>query len=571
MPAPRSPRAGLLPRLDAEVGLAQDLHAEASEASASGDQPRLVQEPRVRWSGRAVALLTALAVVAVVATAARALSSRSTVARPSPGAHAHAALIQKYEGVIGNGFTSANVISHTLSDEVQAGDTVVPVNHASHFEAGETILISSVVTEDKMEECVIDSVLNDNSFKVTQPLTNGYLTGALVMVMPSTEAPAPATEPPTAAPETAPPTPLPTPPPTPAPTEATATPTEAPTEAPQTAAPTAVPETSAPTAAPETPAPTEATPEPTPAPETAAPTEAPKTPAPTEEATPEPTKATPETTEATPEPTTATPAPTEATPEPTEATPAPTEETPEPTEATPEPTEATPEPTESPTPAPTAAQTTMSSPVTAGSTSVDVAEESMFSKGDTISFSSADAMASEEKTIVGFGSIMLDSPLKNSYPAGSMVTMVSKGPGEPPSLTWVWILLAVTVVGTLGAGVFFFFRSNPSVRTAAYQRVFPPAAPASPPASSSSPPPKAPAPKEAAPAPKPWAPIVKETVMVLKSNSSTWVKARVEDIRSSDTRTSAGLVPAGTIKVRMEDGGVKYLSGAKAKDMLKRA
>merc|ERR1719437_304391 len=66
--------------------------------------------------------------------------------------------------------------------------------------------------------------------------------------------------------------------------------------------------------------------------------------------------------------------------------------------------------------------TNLTEPVAAGATSITVASEAGFTAGNDITFSGGGN--SETRTIVGFASILLDSPLQHSYPAGSTISQL---------------------------------------------------------------------------------------------------------------------------------------------------
>jgi len=66
--------------------------------------------------------------------------------------------------------------------------------------------------------------------------------------------------------------------------------------------------------------------------------------------------------------------------------------------------------------------TNLTEPVAAGATSITVASEAGFTAGSTITFSGGGN--TETRTIVGFASILLDSPLQHSYPAGSTISQM---------------------------------------------------------------------------------------------------------------------------------------------------
>jgi hypothetical protein len=65
-------------------------------------------------------------------------------------------------------------------------------------------------------------------------------------------------------------------------------------------------------------------------------------------------------------------------------------------------------------------QSPLSVPVKAGATILQVEAQTGFNVGDYILVG-----GKEKKKIVGFGSIMLDSPLQNSYPVGTTIAQVS--------------------------------------------------------------------------------------------------------------------------------------------------
>jgi len=64
--------------------------------------------------------------------------------------------------------------------------------------------------------------------------------------------------------------------------------------------------------------------------------------------------------------------------------------------------------------------TTIAEPVAAGASSVNLPSQGEMSVGDKVTFSGGGH--SETHTIVGFASILLDSPLMYAYPAGSKIT-----------------------------------------------------------------------------------------------------------------------------------------------------
>jgi len=69
--------------------------------------------------------------------------------------------------------------------------------------------------------------------------------------------------------------------------------------------------------------------------------------------------------------------------------------------------------------------TNLDEPVAAGATSVNVGSTAGLAVGSTITFSGGGN--SETKTVVGFASILLDSPLQFSYPAGSTISARPSG------------------------------------------------------------------------------------------------------------------------------------------------
>jgi len=72
------------------------------------------------------------------------------------------------------------------------------------------------------------------------------------------------------------------------------------------------------------------------------------------------------------------------------------------------------------------ATTQLTADVPAGATTVVVASQEGFNIGDKITFTGGGN--TETKTVVGFASILLDSPLKYSYSAGATVTAESPSP-----------------------------------------------------------------------------------------------------------------------------------------------
>lgn len=75
------------------------------------------------------------------------------------------------------------------------------------------------------------------------------------------------------------------------------------------------------------------------------------------------------------------------------------------------------------------ATTQLTADVPAGAISVVVASQEGFNVGDKITFTGGGN--TETKTVVGFASILLDSPLKYSYSAGATVTAESPNPLDP--------------------------------------------------------------------------------------------------------------------------------------------
>jgi len=73
--------------------------------------------------------------------------------------------------------------------------------------------------------------------------------------------------------------------------------------------------------------------------------------------------------------------------------------------------------------------TQLNTAVPAGATSVVVASQEGVKVGDKITFTGGGN--TETKTVVGFASILLDSPLKYAYPAGATVTIASPSPMDP--------------------------------------------------------------------------------------------------------------------------------------------
>lgn len=81
-------------------------------------------------------------------------------------------------------------------------------------------------------------------------------------------------------------------------------------------------------------------------------------------------------------------------------------------------------------------QTVVVDPVPAGVKELEVVSEDGFVVGDTVVISGGGN--SETRAIAGFGSIVLDSPLEYTYPAGSRISKQdgSKDPSvEPTTVT----------------------------------------------------------------------------------------------------------------------------------------
>ena len=100
--------------------------------------------------------------------------------------------------------------------------------------------------------------------------------------------------------------------------------------------------------------------------------------------------------------------------------------------ATPSPTPVateTPKPTDTPTPTPVVTTTLMTS-VLAGATEIEVSEVSMFTLG-SIGIISVGTSVEETFTVVGFGSILLQSPLQFDHQAGEPVALVSSDTPTP--------------------------------------------------------------------------------------------------------------------------------------------
>jgi len=89
------------------------------------------------------------------------------------------------------------------------------------------------------------------------------------------------------------------------------------------------------------------------------------------------------------------------------------------------------------------AWTRLVSPASTGAQELDVESQEGFSEGDTIVI--AGAGHSEVSTISAFGSFILDAPLENSYPVGSLVT-VSTPADTPESETSSSAVIIVAVV-----------------------------------------------------------------------------------------------------------------------------
>lgn len=91
-----------------------------------------------------------------------------------------------------------------------------------------------------------------------------------------------------------------------------------------------------------------------------------------------------------------------------------------------------------PGPAPGPAEalaTTISADVPAGASTIEVASTDGFGVGDTIFIGNVSSGEVETKAIIGFGSIILDSPLAKAYPAGTAVTAASSLTGPLPTTT----------------------------------------------------------------------------------------------------------------------------------------
>eukprot|EP00929_Paragymnodinium_shiwhaense_P007664 TRINITY_DN111572_c0_g1_i1.p1 TRINITY_DN111572_c0_g1~~TRINITY_DN111572_c0_g1_i1.p1 ORF type:complete len:329 (+),score=112.87 TRINITY_DN111572_c0_g1_i1:116-1102(+) len=94
--------------------------------------------------------------------------------------------------------------------------------------------------------------------------------------------------------------------------------------------------------------------------------------------------------------------------------------------------EPAPAPAGAPGPAPQAAVTTkLSAEAPAGATTLEVESSEGFGVGDTVIV--GNETDGEQKAIIGFGSIILDSALEKAYPAGTVVTLA--GVMQPPPST----------------------------------------------------------------------------------------------------------------------------------------
>jgi len=103
--------------------------------------------------------------------------------------------------------------------------------------------------------------------------------------------------------------------------------------------------------------------------------------------------------------------------------------------------------------------TTLMADAVEGQTEVYVLDQSGIVQGDAITFASKSG-DSETHTVVGAGSLVLDSGLQRTYPEGTVVLRERRPPppeGGGTSSWFVW-LLVVFLLGVLGGAVFYLYR-----------------------------------------------------------------------------------------------------------------
>eukprot|EP00929_Paragymnodinium_shiwhaense_P009066 TRINITY_DN113113_c0_g1_i1.p1 TRINITY_DN113113_c0_g1~~TRINITY_DN113113_c0_g1_i1.p1 ORF type:complete len:422 (+),score=152.67 TRINITY_DN113113_c0_g1_i1:86-1351(+) len=75
---------------------------------------------------------------------------------------------------------------------------------------------------------------------------------------------------------------------------------------------------------------------------------------------------------------------------------------------------------------PEVVSTVLAQPAKAGDATLEVAAQDKFKVGDSIRIGEEASQQYETKNIIGYGSLILDSPLENSYPANTIVIVIPK-------------------------------------------------------------------------------------------------------------------------------------------------